>query len=110
MTRNENVSEFYDRLTLLKSGAQAALEDKYNNADLLLAPLNECALESFIRGFPDGLSGAVENRNTNFIEAALKYAIEYESRHQVPYGVPLGVLRRQVVSSPAHEEARLLWA
>ena len=43
MTRNENVSEYYDRLTLLKSGAQAALEDKYDNADLLLAPLNDCA-------------------------------------------------------------------
>ena len=83
MTRNESVSEYYDRLTLLKSGAQAALEDKYDNADLLLAPLNDCALETFIRGLPDGLSGAVENRNPNSIEAALKYAIEYESRHQL---------------------------
>ena len=83
MTRNESVSEYYDRLTLLKSGAQAALEDKYNNSDRLLAPLIDCALESFIRGFPDGLSGAVENRNPNSIKAALKYEIEYESRHQL---------------------------
>ena len=83
MTRNENVSEFYDRLTLLKSGAQAALEDKYDNANLLLAPLNDCALESFIRRLPDGLSGAVENQNPNSTEAALKYAIEYESSQDI---------------------------
>ena len=47
LTRKENVSKFYDHLTLLKSGAQSALEDKYDNADLLPAPLNDCALESF---------------------------------------------------------------
>ena len=67
----------------LKSGAQTGLEDKYDNADLLLAPLNDCALEFFIHGLPDGLSGAVENRNPNSTEAALKYAIEYKSRHQL---------------------------
>ena len=59
MARSENASEFYDRITLLKSGAQAALEDRYDNADLLLAPLNDWALESFIREVPDRLSEAV---------------------------------------------------
>ena len=33
-----------------------------------------------------------------------------QSKRSFPYGIPLGVLRRRVVSSPAHEEARLLWA
>ena len=51
MTRNESVSEYYDRLMLLKSDAQAALEDKYDNADLLLDALNDCALESFFVDF-----------------------------------------------------------
>ena len=72
MSRSENVSEFYDHFTLLKSGAQAALEDRYDNADLLLVPVNDCELESFIRGLPDGLSGAVENRNRNSIETGVK--------------------------------------
>ena len=53
MTRNENVSEFCDRITLLKSGAQTALNDRYDNADLLSVPLNDCALKYFIRGLPD---------------------------------------------------------
>ena len=33
MTCNENISEFYDRIRLLKSGAQAVLEDRCDNAD-----------------------------------------------------------------------------
>ena len=33
--------------------------------------------------FHEGLSGAVESRNPNSIEAALKYVIEYESKHQL---------------------------
>lgn len=31
MRREENVSEFFDRVTLLKSGPQVALKDKYAN-------------------------------------------------------------------------------
>ena len=46
MRREESVSEFFDRITLLQSGAQAALEDKYENAHTMLAPLNECTLEA----------------------------------------------------------------
>ena len=64
MSRSESVSEFYDRITLLKSSAQAALEDKYQNADQMLLPLNDCALEAFILGLPDVISGTVGSRNT----------------------------------------------
>ena len=106
MTRNESVSEYYDRLTLLKSGAQAALEDRYDNADLLLAPLNDCALESFIRGLPDGLSGAVESRNPNSMEAALKYAIEYESRHQLNPQSPHNNFYDRNFAQPAYSGMR----
>ena len=106
MTCNENVSEFYDRLILLKSGAQAALEDKYDIEDLLLAPLNDCALESFIRGFTDGLSRVVENRNPNTIEAALKYAIEYESRHQLNPQFPHNNFYNRNFAQPAYSGMR----
>ena len=51
MLQNEGVSEFYDRLTFLKSRAQAALENRYKNANQMILPLNDCALEVFIRGF-----------------------------------------------------------
>ena len=63
MSRSESVSEFYDRITLLKSGAQAALEDKYQNAEQMLLPLNDCALEAFIQELPDVMSGKVESLN-----------------------------------------------
>ena len=33
-----------------------------------------------------------------------------QSKRSFPYGIPLGVLRHRVVSSPAHEEARFMWA
>ena len=63
MLQNEGVYEFYDRLTLLKSRAQAALENSYKNTNQMILPLNDCALEAFIRGLPE-------------------YAIDYEARHQ----------------------------
>ena len=53
----ENVSEFYDRITLLKSGAQAALEDKYQNTKQMLLTSNDCEVDNFIRGLPDAISG-----------------------------------------------------
>ena len=70
MRREESVSEFFDRITLLKSRAQAALEDKYENANTMLAPLNDCALEAFVRGLPDVISGLVEARNPASLEEA----------------------------------------
>ena len=40
------------------------------------------------------------------------YAVcdQEQSKRSSSYGIPLWVLHRWVVSSPAHEEARLLWA
>ena len=79
MSRSESVSEFYDRINLLKSGAQVMLEDKYQNTEQMLLPLNDCALETFIRGLPDVISGMVESRNPASLEAVLKYALEYKA-------------------------------
>ena len=86
MSGSENVNKFYDIITQLKSGAQAALEDKYQNTEQMLLPLNDCALETFIRGLLDLILGMVESRNPTSLETALKYAIEYGARHQLnPY-------------------------
>ena len=49
----------------------------------MLAPLNDCALEVFVHGLPDGISGQVEARNPVSFEEALKIALEYESKHQL---------------------------
>ena len=79
MSRSGNFSKFYDRITLLKSGTQAALEDKYQNAEQILLLLNDCALETFIRGLPDVISGMVESRNPSSLETTLRYALECEA-------------------------------
>ena len=59
MLQNEGVHEFYDRLSLLKSRAQAALENRYENANQIILPLNDCVLEAFIRCLPDGKSAKI---------------------------------------------------
>ena len=82
LPQNEGVHEFYDRLTLLKSKAQEALENRYKNANQMILPLNDCALEAFIRGLPDGMSEKIEARNLLTLEEAFGYAIDYEARHQ----------------------------
>ena len=100
MSHSESVSEFYDRITLLKSGAQAALEDKYQNAEQMLLFLNDCALEAFIRGLLDVISGMVESRNPSSLESALKYALEYEARHQLNPHFPMNNIAENRYSTP----------
>ena len=100
MSRSESVSEFYDRITLLISGTQPALEDKYQNAEQMLLPLNDCALEAFIRGLHDVLSGMVESRNPSSLEAALKYALEYEARHQLNPHFPINNIGENRYATP----------
>ena len=82
LSRGENVSDFYDRITSLRLGAQAVLEDKYENVNLHCLLLNDCALEAFIRGLPDKMSAFVESQYPNTSEIALKYALDYEAKHQ----------------------------
>ena len=100
MSRSESVSEFYDRITLLISGTQPALEDKYQNAEQMLLPLNDCALEAFIRGLHDVLSGMVESRNPTSLKTALKYALEYEARHQLNPHFPINNIGENRYATP----------
>ena len=100
MSCSESVSEFYDRIILLKSGAQGALEDKYQNAEQMLLPLNNCASEAFIRGLHDVISGMVESRNLSSLEAFLKYALEYEARHQLNPHFPMNKIVEIRYSTP----------
>ena len=80
--RGEDVSDFYDRITSLRLGAQAVLEDKYERANLHCLLLYDCALEAFIRGLPDRMSAFAESQYPNTSEIALKYALDYETKHQ----------------------------
>ena len=82
LSRGENVSDFYDRITSLRLGAQAVLEDKYVNANSHCLRLTDCALEAFIRGLPDRMSAFVESQYPNTLEIGLKYALDYETKHQ----------------------------
>ena len=81
MLQNEGVSEFYDRLTFLKSRAQADLENRYKNANQMVLPLNDCALEVFIRSLPGAMSAKIEARDPMTLEEAFGYALDYEARH-----------------------------
>ena len=80
--QNEGVHEFYDRLLLLKSRAQAALENRYENTNQIILPLNDCVLEAFIQGLPGGIPAIIEARNPVTLQEAFEYAIDYEARHQ----------------------------
>ena len=82
MLQNEGIYEFYDRLTLLKSRAQAFLKNRYENANQMILPLDDCVLEAFIRGLPDWMSAKIEARNPVTLQEAFEYAINYEARHQ----------------------------
>ena len=82
MLQNKDVREFYDRLTLLKSRAQTAFESRYKNADLMILPLKDCALEAFTQGLPNGIPAKIEVRNTLTLDKALGCVIDYKARHQ----------------------------
>ena len=73
MFQNKSVYEFHDRLTILKSGAQAALENRYENANQMILPLNDCALEAFICGLPVKMSAKIGARNPMTLETAFGY-------------------------------------
>ena len=61
LSGGEYVSDFYDRITSLRLGAQAVLEDKYETANSFCLLLNDCALEAFIRALPDRMAAFVES-------------------------------------------------
>ena len=82
MLQNEGIYEFYDRLTLLKTRAQAALENRYKNANQMIPVLNDCALKAFIHGLPDRMPAKIEARSPVTLQKAFEYAIDYEERHQ----------------------------
>ena len=48
----------------------------------MILPLNDCALEAFIRGLPGGMLAKIEARDPMTLEEAFGYAIDYEARHQ----------------------------
>lgn len=63
MNREKNVSEFFDRVILLKSRARPALEDEYQNVEKLLPSLDDCSLDACKRGSPQSISSLIEIRN-----------------------------------------------
>ena len=82
MLQNGRVSEFCDRLMLLKSRPQAALENKYESVNQMILSLNECASEAFIRGLPGRMPAKIELRDPMTLQKAFRYAIDYGARHQ----------------------------
>ena len=72
----------------------------------MLAPLNDCALEAFVRGLPDGISGLVEARNPASLDEALKIALEYESRHQLNHQYSTNYYRESRYPQPSFSGSR----
>nr|XP_046485352.1 uncharacterized protein LOC124220464 [Neodiprion pinetum] len=81
MKRDENVSDFYDRLKILISAARVALEDEYGKteADAVMKVLQVNALDAYIRGLPEAIERYVEGR-VKTLEEAFKLARKTENR------------------------------
>ena len=87
MTQKESVSDYYDRVLGLLSGAKHTLEEKYNasygeepESNIMMKPVMDCALDAFIRGLPDDMSIFVDTRNPKDLDEALEYALHIEER------------------------------
>ena len=62
MNQKETVSDYYDRLQGLLSGARHTLEEKYTRrygqekeSNIMLKLVLDCALDAFIRGLADDI-------------------------------------------------------
>ena len=87
MTQKESVSDYYDRVLGLLSGAKHTLEEKYNaryadepESSIMMKPVIDCALDAFIRGLPDDMSIFVDTGNPKDLSEALEYALHIEER------------------------------
>ena len=87
MTQNETVSDYYDRLQGLISGARHTLEEKYTvrygqtkASEIMLIPVIDCALDAFIRGLPEEMSKFVDTRNPKDLSEAIECALHIEER------------------------------
>ena len=87
MTQNESVSDYYDTVLGLLSGAKHTLEEKYNlrygdepESSIMMKPVIDCALDAFIRGLPEDMSIFVDTRNPKDLSEALEYALHIEER------------------------------
>ena len=87
MNQKETVSDYYDRLQGLLSGARHTLEEKYTRrygqekeSNIMLKPVLDCALDAFIRGLPDDMSIFVDTRNPRDLSEAMEYALHIEER------------------------------
>ena len=92
MKQTETVSDYYDRVQGLLSGAKHAIEDKYtqvhyagtpheiSESTIMMKPVVDCALDAFIRGLPDEMSTFVDTRNPRDLGEALEHALHIEER------------------------------
>ena len=92
MKQTETVSDYYDRLQGLLSGAKHAIEDKYtqvhyagtpheiSESTIMMKPVVDCALDAFIKGLPDEISTFVDTINPKDLSEALEHALHIEER------------------------------
>ena len=89
MKQLESVSDYNDRVQGLLSGARHAIEEKYTGtyghvkeSSIMMKPVIDCALDAFIRGFPDDISIFVDTRNPRDLIEAFKHALHAEERQR----------------------------
>lgn len=89
MKQTETVSDYNDRLQGFIVGAKHALEEKYpGNVEgstiprhqVMMIPIKDFALDSFIRGLPTDISTHVDTRCPRDISEALEFALHAEER------------------------------
>ena len=86
MRQGEPVGEFYDRLNILVNGAKKALKEMIPRQDaepaqlaeqeeLLALPLQQLAIDTFLKGLPEAIAWAVDGKKVETLEQAYEEAI-----------------------------------
>ena len=85
MKQLETVGDYNDCVQGLLSGGRHAIEEKYTctyghtkESVIMMKPVNECALDAFIRGLSDDISIFVDTRNPKNLSEAFEHALHAE--------------------------------
>ena len=90
MRQGESVGEFYDRLNILVNGAKNTLKEMIPRRDtepaqvaeqerLLALPLQQLAIDTFLKGLPEAIAWAVDGTTVETLEQAYEEAIRVET-------------------------------
>lgn len=82
MRQGESVGDFYDHLKILLSGAEKALREEHGEEHIaqMMAPVNNAAVDIFIRGLPAEIARGVDLHKPTTLKSAYEEAVRLEVR------------------------------